>query len=60
MNVAIKPRAEQVTCYAEAEQGRGTQESPQWQYTINVVYGRLLGDCHVGHDPPADSRRTRV
>ena len=32
------------TCYAEAEQGRGTQESPQWQHTINIVACRLRGD----------------
>ncbi len=48
------------TYYAEAEQGRGTQESPQWQHSINVVACRLRGDCHVGQGPPRNDTHNNV
>ena len=35
--------AEHSLCHSER-----SEESPQWQYTINGVSCRLRGDCHVG------------
>ena len=36
-----------LTCYAEAEQGRGTQASPRWLHAMNIVSCRHRGDSSL-------------